>query len=116
LVHNIHIPWEKQSDQYWNELCARVVEHFGLPGEKYTSHPEEDWMTFSFTDERDYLMCKMLLSEHIAERTSWTLTVGEDGIVTFPDEVFEKTGWKEGDVLDWQDLGNGSWTLTKKSV
>jgi hypothetical protein len=115
-MHNIHIPWEKQSDQYWNELCAKVVEHFGLPGGKYTSHPEEDWMTFSFVDERDYLMCKMMLSEHIAERTSWTLQIDEDGVLTFPQDLLDKTGWREGDVIDWKDLGDGSWSLTKKSV
>ena len=116
MAHNIHIPWEEQSDQYWTDLCARVVEHFGLPGGKYTSHPEKEWMTFSFTDEQDYLMCKMMLSEHVAERTSWTLPVDEDGVVTFPQDLIDKTGWREGDVIDWQDLGDGSWSLTKKSV
>ena len=115
-MHNVYIPWEKQSDQYWNELCARVVEHFGLPGGKYTSHPEEDWMTFTFNDERDCLMCKMLLSEHIAERTTWTLKVGDDGVLTFPTDLLAKTGWKEGDVIDWQDNGDKTWTLTKKSI
>jgi len=120
-MYNVYIPWEKQSDQYWNELCARVVEHFGLPGGKYTSHPETDWMTFSFKDERDHLMCKMLLSEHVAERKSWELTVEEDpetgdGILTFPTDLLKSAGWQEGDVLEWVDLKNGSWQLKKKSV
>ena len=115
-MHNIYVPWRSQSGQYWNDLCARVVEHFGLPGDRYTSHPEEDWMTFSFKDENDHLMCKMLLSEHIVERNRWTLTIDEDGVLTFPPDLLAKTGWREGDVIDWQDLGNSSWSLTKKSV
>ena len=112
-MHNVYIPWKKQNDQYWNELCARVVEHFGLPGDRFTTHPETDWMTFSFNDEQDALMCRMLLSEHIVERTSWTVTVEEDGVITFPDEVLEKTGWQEGDTIDWQELGDGSFLLKK---
>ena len=27
-----------------------------------------------------------------------TLTVGDDGILTFPDNVMEELGWKEGDL------------------
>ena len=30
-----------------------------------------------------------------------TLTVGDDGILTFPDNVMEELGWKEGDLLEW---------------
>jgi hypothetical protein len=112
-MNNVYIPWKKQSDQYWNELCARVVEHFGLPGDKYTSHPETEWMTFSFKDEQDALMCKILLSEHVAERTTWTLTVEEDGVITFPEDLLKRAGWQEGDTIDWQTVGDGSFILRK---
>jgi bifunctional DNA-binding transcriptional regulator/antitoxin component of YhaV-PrlF toxin-antitoxin module len=52
---------------------------------------------------------------------TWTLTVEEDpetgdGILTFPEDLLEQAGWKEGDVLEWIDLNNGSWQLKKKSV
>lgn len=115
-MFDVNIPWQNQNNIYWNDLCAQVVEHFGLPGKRYSSHPEENWMTFTFNNEQDYLMCKMLLSEHVAERTTWTLTVNEDGILTLPPAVLSKTGWKEGDIINWQDVGDGSWILTKKSV
>jgi len=42
-----------------------------------------------------------------------TLTVDKNGILTFPDELLEKTGWKEGDVLEWIDNNDGSFTLVK---
>jgi len=50
--------------------------------------------------------------------TSWTLTVEEDpetgdGIITFPPDLLETAGWKEGDTLKWIDLNNGSWQLEK---
>lgn len=41
------------------------------------------------------------------------LTVDDDGVLTFPDEFIEKLGWKEGDVLQWIDNQNGSFTLKK---
>ena len=42
-----------------------------------------------------------------------TLTVDDDGILTFPDELIEKLGWKEGDVLQWIDNKDGSFSLVK---
>jgi bifunctional DNA-binding transcriptional regulator/antitoxin component of YhaV-PrlF toxin-antitoxin module len=55
------------------------------------------------------------------KRTSWTLTVEEDpdtgdGILTFPEDFLEQSGWKEGDTIVWKDNGNGSFSLTKKST
>lgn len=48
---------------------------------------------------------------------SWTLEVKqhEDGdyFIEFPDEVLKEAGWAEGDILNWIDNGNGSWTLKK---
>ena len=43
-----------------------------------------------------------------------TLTVDDNGILTFPDELLEKIGWKEGDVLEWIPNNDGSFTLMKK--
>ena len=43
----------------------------------------------------------------------YTLTIDDDGVLTFPDEVIEVTGWKEGDVLQWIDNQDGSFTLRK---
>ena len=42
-----------------------------------------------------------------------TLTVDDDGVITFPDELIEKLGWKEGDVLQWIDNKDGSFSLVK---
>lgn len=49
----------------------------------------------------------------------WTLDVKEDpangdAILEFPADLMQQTGWKEGDVLTWKDLGNGTWSLTKQ--
>lgn len=51
----------------------------------------------------------------------WTINVEEDpesgdAIITFPPDLIEETGWKEGDTLEWKDNGDGSWILEKKNV
>ena len=54
-------------------------------------------------------------------KKSWSLTVEEDPatedcIITFPPDLLEAAGWKEGDTIEWTDLKDGSWQLTKKSI
>jgi len=54
------------------------------------------------------------------KKTSWIVTLEEDPetkelILPFTDEMLQDLGWKEGDTLEWTDLGNGSWSLAKKS-
>lgn len=50
----------------------------------------------------------------------WTLTVEEDpetgdAIIQFPPDLLEIAGWKEGDILEWIDNKDGSWSLVKQS-
>ena len=50
---------------------------------------------------------------------SWTLTIEQDTetgdlVLPFTDEILAELGWKEGDVLDWVDNKDGSWSLVKK--
>jgi len=40
-------------------------------------------------------------------------TVTDDYIIELPPEVIKILGWKEGDTLQWTDLNDGSYKLTK---
>lgn len=42
-----------------------------------------------------------------------TLTVDENGILTFPQDLIDELGWKEGDVLEWIENTDGSFLLRK---
>ena len=64
-VHAVNLPWTGQGQFWWNEACADVLEVFGLPGDRFTSHPEMDNMTFLFKSEKDAELCKILLSERL---------------------------------------------------
>lgn len=41
-----------------------------------------------------------------------TTVVGDDGVLTLPEDILQETGWKEGDVLEWID-DDGSFILRK---
>ena len=51
---------------------------------------------------------------------SWIITLEEaddgsgDLVLPLTDEIMESAGWKTGDVLEWIDNNNGTWTLRKK--
>lgn len=44
---------------------------------------------------------------------SWTVSVDEEGILIFPDELLDKMGWGEGDDLEWIEEPDGSIILKK---
>jgi len=54
-------------------------------------------------------------------KNSWTLAVEEDpatgdAVLNLPDELLTQAGWREGDVLNWIDNNDGSWTLVKEDL
>lgn len=54
--YNIRIPWRiGDSIPTWNEKCAWALEQFGLPGDRFITHPTEEFMDFLFHDEKDAL-------------------------------------------------------------
>jgi len=59
------VKWHNQSGLWWNETCAKVLEVFGLPGDRYTYHPTTEHMVFLFTTEKDAILCTLLLSERL---------------------------------------------------
>ena len=44
----------------------------------------------------------------------WILPVDDDYNITFPEDLLEQTGWKEGDTLQWIDQGDGSFKMIKE--
>ena len=65
FIYKVTVPWAGQPNFWWNEACASVVEVFGLPGNRFTSHPRMDQMDFYFKSEKDADLCRILLSESI---------------------------------------------------
>lgn len=63
--NEVAVLWDNQNGFWWNETCALVLEVFGLPGNRYESHPTENCMTFTFKNRKDADLCRILLSERL---------------------------------------------------
>lgn len=59
----ITIQWDNQHNKWWNEICADVVEVFGLPGNRFYYKPTVNCMTFTFKSKKDAELCRILLSD-----------------------------------------------------
>ena len=54
------IPWQKGGIiNDWHEACARAIELFGLPGEKYYCNLSKEAMEFHFKDEKDAIIFEL---------------------------------------------------------
>ena len=63
--NTVTVVWDNQNGFWWNETCAIVLEVFGLPGSRYSTHPEHDYMSFKFKNQKDADLCRVLLSERL---------------------------------------------------
>jgi hypothetical protein len=61
----IRIPWNNQSQTWWTDTCADIMEVFGLPGHRYNSHPTPDYMDFHFKSKKDAELCRILVSHQL---------------------------------------------------
>ena len=71
-------------------------------------YPEEHQQ---YTDEEIDEMCAAAEAKDQVKR--WILPVDDDYNITFPEDLLEQTGWKEGDTLQWIDQGDGSFKMIK---
>ena len=58
MSSTVRIPWNRNhsNDSMWNEVCARAIEMFGLPGERFETHANIHHMDFVFKNNKDALM------------------------------------------------------------
>ena len=89
--------------------------------DKDDSSPEckKSWNEFweepsQYTDEELDAMCDAATSTKKDKVKKWVLPVDDDYNITFPEDLLEQTGWKEGDTLQWIDQGDGSFKMIKK--
>jgi bifunctional DNA-binding transcriptional regulator/antitoxin component of YhaV-PrlF toxin-antitoxin module len=73
-----------------------------------------DMEALKYTDEELDAMCDAATSAKKGKVNKWILPVDDDYNITFPEDLLEQTGWKEGDILEWIDQGDGSFKMIKK--
>lgn len=54
----VRIDWKREFDnkQMWNEVCAWAIEYFGLPGDKFETRANVNYMEFVFKSNKDALL------------------------------------------------------------
>lgn len=61
MTSTVRIPWVRASDNVfrWNEVCAWAIEMFGLPGDRFETHANVDYMDFVFKSNKDALLMSL---------------------------------------------------------
>jgi antitoxin component of MazEF toxin-antitoxin module len=77
-------------------------------------YPEEHQQ---YTDEELNAMCDAVTSAKKGKGNKWILPVEPDPsgeyFITFPDDLLEAANLKEGDEVEWQNQGDGSYKMIK---
>jgi len=77
-------------------------------------YPEEHQQ---YTDEELNAMCNAAISAKKGKVNKWILPVEPDPsgeyFITFPDDLLEAANLKEGDEVEWQNQGDGSYKMIK---
>ena len=62
MSSTVRIAWSREFDnnEKWNNVCAWAVEHFGLPGDRFQTHANVNYMDFIFISNKDALMMALM--------------------------------------------------------
>jgi bifunctional DNA-binding transcriptional regulator/antitoxin component of YhaV-PrlF toxin-antitoxin module len=80
----------------------------------YNKDDTELMPDLQYTEEELDAMCDAATSAKKGKVNKWVIPVDDDYNITFPEDLLEQTGWKEGDTLQWIDQGDGSFKMIKK--
>ena len=67
MSSTVRISWVRKYDNaaYWNEVCAWAIEYFGLPGERFETHANVNYMDFVFKSNKDALLMALQWNANI---------------------------------------------------
>ena len=58
MASTVRIDWKREFDnkQMWNEVCAWAIEYFGLPGDRFETRANVNYMEFIFKSNKDAIL------------------------------------------------------------
>lgn len=61
MKSTVRIYWNRNYDNesMWNEVCAWAIEYFGLPGDRFQTHANVNYMEFVFDSPKDALLMSL---------------------------------------------------------
>jgi len=74
-MSTVRIYWNREYDNesMWNEVCAWAIEYFGLPGDRFNTHANVNYMEFIFEDPKDALMMSLRWNAEIVTQEQITV-------------------------------------------
>ena len=75
MSSTVRIDWGREFDnaQMWNEVCAWAIERYGLPGDRFQSHANVNYMEFVFKSNKDALMMSLMWNAPIISDNELTV-------------------------------------------
>jgi hypothetical protein len=75
MSSTVRISWTREFDnnQRWNEVCAWAIEYFGLPGDRFQSHANVNYMDFVFKSNKDALLMALMWNAPIVPNDDLTV-------------------------------------------
>jgi hypothetical protein len=75
MSSTVRIPWSREMDNnyYWNEVCVWAIEYFGLPGGRFETHANVNYMDFVFKSNKDALVMALMWNAEIVPDNDLTV-------------------------------------------
>ena len=75
MASTVRIDWQRDQDnQYrWNEVCSWAIERFGLPGDRFETHANVNYMEFIFKSNKDALLMALKWNARIVPSNELTI-------------------------------------------
>lgn len=75
MSSTVRIAWKREFDnkQMWNEVCAWAIEYFGLPGDRFHTIANVNYMDFVFESNKDALLMALRWNAQIVPDDQLTL-------------------------------------------
>lgn len=108
---------KQEEDDAWDTVLKE--KDYYEPSMPPWGHSDLEYISKHYTDEEMSAMCDNAAEQDKLKR--WILPVEIDGItgdlfVTFPDDLLEQTGWKEGDSINFEVDVDGSIVVSSKTT
>ena len=75
MTSTVRIDWTREYDNkaMWNEVCAWALERFGLPGDRFETHANVNYMEFVFKSNKDALLMALQWNARIVPNDNLTV-------------------------------------------
>ena len=64
-MNEVFVPWSNDKNYMWTEASIKVMEVFGLPGDRYVTDIGAGGIRFFFNNNKDAFICSIAVSDYL---------------------------------------------------